>query len=96
MAIVNNPALLEEKLKEIFANVDKDSRGYLTPDQMPLVMQQTGLGLNLPWRESGPTQQEIEQTKKLCDPQGTGKITFEGYKRLVLAIIEKAKQSGKL
>ena len=45
MAIVNNPALLEEKLKEIFANVDKDSRGYLTPDQMPLVMQQTGLGL---------------------------------------------------
>ena len=87
--VVNNPALLEEKLKEFFAKVDKDNRGYITPDELKLAMEETGKRLNLP-------KPEKEQGRKLCDPEGTGKITFEGFRRLSLAIIEKAKQSGKL
>ena len=94
--VVNNPALLEEKLKEFFAKVDKDNRGYITPDELKLAMIETGQRLNFPKPEREPTEEEKEQGRKLCDPEGTGKITFEGFRRLSLAIIEKAKQSGKL
>ena len=43
-----------------------------------------------------PTEEEKEKAKKLCDPEGTGKINFEGFRRLSLAIIEEGKKRGKL
>ena len=43
-----------------------------------------------------PSQEEREKFKAIVDPQGTGKITFEGFTRLVKARIEKARQEGKL
>ena len=94
--VVNNPALLEEKLKEFFAKVDKDNRGYITPDELKLAMEETGKRLNLPKPEKEPTEEEKEKAKKLCDPEGTGKINFEGFRRLSLAIIEEGKKRGKL
>ena len=43
-----------------------------------------------------PTAEEKEKIKQLIDPNNTGKIDFEGFKRLVQAGIAKGKREGKL
>ena len=43
-----------------------------------------------------PTAEEKEKIKQLVDPNNTGKIDFEGFKRLVQAGIAKGKREGKL
>jgi Ca2+-binding EF-hand superfamily protein len=94
--VVNNPALLEEKLKEFFDKVDTQKKGYITPDELQAAMKATAEKLNLPKPEREPTEEEKEQGKKLADPTGSGKITFEGFRALSMAIIAEAKKRGKL
>jgi len=94
--VVNNPALLEEKLKEFFNKVDVEKKGYITPEALKQAMENTAKELNLPKPEKEPTEEEKEQAKKVADPQGTGQITFEGFRNLSLAIIAEAKKRGKL
>ena len=43
-----------------------------------------------------PTEEEKAAAKKLADPNGTGKINFEGFKALVKAAIEKGRKEGKI
>ena len=94
--IVNNPALLEEKLKEFYAKVDTDKKGFITPDQLKQAMEETGKKLNLPKPEKPPTAEELAAAKKLADPQGNGQITFEGFRNLMMAMIAEGKKRGKL
>ena len=42
------------------------------------------------------TDEEKAAAKKLVDPNGTGKVTFEGFKALVQAGIAKGKKEGKI
>ena len=51
--------------------------------------------MNLP-KGPEPTAEEREAGKKLVDPNGTGRINFEGFKLLIQAGIAKAKKEGKL
>jgi hypothetical protein len=51
--------------------------------------------MNLPGMHQ-PTEEEKAAAKKLADPNGTGKINFEGFKALIHAAIEKARKEGKL
>ena len=51
--------------------------------------------MNLPGIQP-PTDEEKAAAKKLVDPNGTGKITFEGFKALVQAGIAKGKKEGKI
>ena len=94
--VVNNPALLEEKLREFYDKVDTQKKGYITPDELQAAMKATAEKLNLPKPEREPTEEEKEQGRKLADPTGSGKITFEGFRALSLAIITEAKKRGKL
>ena len=94
--ICNNPALLEEKLKEFFAKVDKENKGYISHEELKLALETTAKELNLPKPEKEPTEEEKEKAKKIADPDGTGKITFEGFRRLSLAAVEEGKKRGKL
>ena len=45
--------------------------------------------------EKPPTEEEIAAAKKVADPNGTGKINFEGFKALVQAMVAEAKKAGK-
>ena len=94
--IVNNPALLEEKLKEFFDNADTQKKGYITPEELKVAVKTTHEKLNLPKPETKPTEEEKEKAKKLADPTGSGQITFEGFKALTLAVIDEARKRGKL
>ena len=93
-AIANDPAKLEEHLKAAWAKLDPQGKGFLTPQEFGMGMGKLAREMNLPG--APPSQEEREKLKTIVDPQGTGKITFEGFTRLVKARIEKARQEGKL
>ena len=94
--VVNNPALLEEELKKFFNKVDVDKKGYITHEQYKEAVILTAKELNLPKPEKEPTEEEKAQAKKIVDPDGTGKITFENFRKFSLLAIEEAKKRGKL
>ena len=94
--VVNNPDLLEEELKKFFNKVDADKKGYITHEQYKEAVILTAKELNLPKPEKEPTEEEKAQAKKIVDPDGTGKITFENFRKFSLLAIEEAKKRGKL
>ena len=51
--------------------------------------------MNLPGMQP-PTEEEKAAAKKFADPNGIGRVTFEGFKALCQAGIAKGKKEGKI
>ena len=94
--IVNDPAKLEASFKETWAKIDAKGEGAVSYDDFKTASEAIGKAMGLPKPPQPPTAAEIEAAKKIADPNGTGKINFEGFRALCLAGIEKAKKEGKL
>ena len=92
--IANDPAKLEASLKDTWAKIAKGAPS-ITHEEFKVASIEFAKTLNLP-KAPEPTEAEKEAAKKLVDPNGTGKIDFEGFKKLVHAGIEKGKKEGKL
>ena len=92
--IANDPVKLEASLKDSWAKISKGAAS-ITHEQFKVGAEEFAKTLNLP-KGPEPTEAEKEAAKKLVDPNGTGKVDFEGFRKLVLAGIEKAKKEGKL
>ena len=95
-AVVNDPAKLEEELKKAFEKMDADKKGYISHEVLKTALIEQAKALGLPKPEKEPTEEEREKARKIADPDGTGKITFENFRKLALAAIEKGKREGKL
>ena len=94
--VVNDPEKLEKCLKEAFEKMDADKKGYVSHEVLKEALIAQAKALGLPKPEKEPTEEEKEKARKIADPDGTGKITFENFKKLMLAGIEKARKEGKL
>lgn len=92
--IANDPAKLEASLKETWAKIDAKGEGSVTYEVFEAAAREISKQMNLP-KGPEPTEAEKEAAKKLVDPNGTGKVNFEGFKLLVQAGIAKAKKEGK-
>ena len=92
--IANDPAKLEASLKDTWAKIAKGAPS-ITHEEFKVASIEFAKTLNLP-KAPEPTEAEKEAAKKLVDPNGTGKVDFEGFRKLCLAGIEKAKKEGKL
>ncbi len=93
--IANDPAKLEAAMKETWAKIDTKGEGSVDLKQFETISRELAKQMNLP-QDKEPTPEEKEKAKKLVDPNGTGKINFEGFKALVQAGIAKGKKEGKL
>ena len=93
--IANDPAKLEAAMKETWAEIDTKGEGSVDLKQFETISRELAKQMNLPQNKE-PTPEEKEKAKKLVDPNGTGKINFEGFKALVQAGIAKGKKEGKL
>ena len=93
--IANDPAKLEASLKETWAKIDAKGEGSVTLEVFEAASREIAKQMNLP-KGPEPTAAEKEAGRKLVDPNGTGRINFEGFKLLVQAGIAKAKREGKL
>ena len=95
-AIANDPAKLDEELKKAFEIMDTEKKGFISHEVLKAALIDQAKALGLPKPEKEPTEEEKEKAKKIADPDGSGKITFENFKKLMLAGIEKARAAGKL
>ena len=94
--VVNDPAKLEKCLKEGFEKMDADKKGYVSHEVLKEALIAQAKALGLPKPEKEPTEEEKAKAKQIADPDGTGKITFENFKKLMHAGIEKGRKEGKI
>ena len=94
--VVNDPVKLEENLKKAFEKMDADKKGWVSHEVLKEALIAQAQALGLPKPEKEPTDEEKEKARKIADPDGTGKITYENFVKLMKAGIEKAKQMGKI
>ena len=92
--IANDPVKLEAELKKAWAKIDSQGKGFVTPPEFGQAMAALASQMKLVGKP--PSEEEKAQYKKIVDPENTGKITYEGFVRLIKARIEKAKKEGKL
>ena len=92
--IANDPAKLEAALKDAWAKISKGADS-VTHEEFKVAAEAMAKTMNLPGMQQ-PTEEEKAAAKKLVDPNGTGKINFEGFKALIHAAIEKGRKEGKL
>ena len=94
--VVNDPAKLAEQLKLAFDKMDTDKKGYVSHEVLKAALIEQAKALGLPKPEKEPTEAEKEAARKLADPDGSGKVTFENFKKLMHAGIKRARDAGKL
>ncbi len=94
--VVNDPVKLEQKLKEAFEKMDAEKKGYISHEVLKEALIAQAKALGLPKPEKEPTEEEKAKARKIADPDGSGKITYENFVKLMHAGIEKAKQMGKI
>ena len=92
--IANDPAKLEAALKDAWAKISKGADS-VTHEEFKVAAEAMAKTMNLPGMHQ-PTEEEKAAAKKLADPNGTGKINFEGFKALIHAAIEKGRKEGKI
>ena len=84
----DDPEKLEAVLKEYWKKFDTTGKGFVTPEEFAKVSLEIHKGLGAPIPEK-PSAEEQEKIQKLIDPEKTGKITYEQYKKLTLYSLEK-------
>ena len=92
--IIADPAKLEAELKKAWEKLDPEKKGYATYDIVEKCLREQAKALGIPERQ--PTPEEVEGAKKLADPEGTGKITYENFVKFIKAGIEQGKAKGKI
>ena len=95
-AVVNDPAKLQEELKKAFEKMDAEKKGYISHEVLKTALIEQAKALGLPKPEKEPTEEEKAAARKIADPDGSGKITFENFLKLMEAGIKKAKEMGKI
>ena len=83
--LLDNPERLEAGLKKSFAEMDKENKGWVTFEvlhqSLHKALEQFGKKIDEHEHKEG----ELEHAKKVCDPNNTGKIEFEGFKNLIIS-----------
>ena len=94
--VVADPAKLEEAFKKAFEKLDADKKGYISVEAIKEALIDQAKMLGLPKPEKEPTEEEKEKAKKIADPEGTGKVTYENFVKFIKVGIEKGKAQGKI
>ena len=92
--ILSDPAKFEAAMKEAWSKIDPEKKGYATYDVVREALKAQAKAVGIPDREGTP--EEKEAAKKLADPDGTGKVTYENFVKFIKTGIEKAKAEGKI
>ena len=90
--IMKDPAKLEAEAKKMFGKLDKDKKGYLDVAVMKDISENKISQLNVPIPRLPKEQKEA--LLKVADPNGTGKITEDGYVAMAKTLVEKMKADG--
>ena len=92
--IIADPVKLEACLKDTWAKIDTKGEGSVTYEQYATQADAIWKSWGMK-EEKPPTEEELAQAKKIADPNGTGKVNYEGFKALMTAMIELYKKDLK-
>ena len=92
--IFSDPSKIEAFLKDSWAKIDTKGEGSVSYEEYLARADALAKSLGIP-EEKPPTEAEIAAAKKVADPNGTGKVNYEGFKALMSAKIEDAKKGAK-
>lgn len=92
--ILEDPARLDAELKKFFEKMDTEKKGYVTFDTVHHSLEDVMKKFGKEVHEEDHKPGELEAAEKICDPNKTGKVEFEGFKALVLASIKHHKEHG--
>ena len=92
--IMSDPAKLEQSLRAAFDKVDAEKKGYITFEALMVALQAQAQAVGYK-RDKPPTEEEKAEAKKIADPEGNNKITFENFKKFMIFGLEKKKAEGK-
>ena len=65
----NTGRSFEEELKEVFQTLDDDGSGYITDEEIRMILNALGEKLS---------DQEVQEMIKFADSDGDGQVTLEG------------------
>ena len=92
--IFSDPAKFEAAMKQAWEKLDPEKKGYTTYEAVRTSLLAQAKAVGMPEREGTP--EEKEAAKKIADPEGTGKVTYENFVKLIKTSFEKAKAAGKI
>ena len=92
--ILSDPAKFEAAMKQAWEKLDPEKKGYATYEAVKENLKAQAKAMGMPDREGTP--EEIAAAKKLADPEGTGKVTYQNFVNFIKCGIEQAKKQGKL
>ena len=92
--IANDPVKLEAALKDAWAKISKGADS-VTHEEFKVASEAMAKTMNIPGMKP-PTEEEKAAAKKIADPNGTGRITFEGFKALIHSAIEIGIKEGQI
>ena len=92
--IFSDPAKFEAAMKQAWEKLDPEKKGYATYEAVRTSLLAQAKAVGMPEREGTP--EEKEAAKKIADPEGTGKVTYENFVKFIKVGIEKGKEKGKI
>ena len=93
--MVKNLATFEVKMKEAQEKIDTKKEGKVSFEAFKGALEQ--LSKDMQNSEILPTTDEGRETlKKVCDPNNTGKVNFEGFMKITKLGIANMKKAGKM
>ena len=93
--LLKDPAKMEATIKASWAKVDAKNEGEVPFDVFTVALEQLAKEMHI--TEMLPTTDKGKaEFKQITDPNNTGKVNFEGFKKIIQTGIENMKKEGKL
>ena len=93
--LLKDPTKLEATIKASWEKVDTKKEGEVPFDVFTVALEQLAKEMHI--TEMLPTTDKGRaEFKQITDPNNTGKVGFEGFKKIIQAGIENMKKAGKL
>ncbi len=86
--LLANPEKLDAGLKKSFAEMDKEKKGYVSFETVHHSLHKALEKFGKVIHEHEHKPGELENARKICDPKGTDKVDFEGFKALIVASLK--------
>ena len=76
--------------------VSKALNGQHVPEKTREQVLKKAQELNLPKPEKEPTEEDKEKARKIADPEGKNQVTYENFVKFFHALLQRAKEKGKI
>lgn len=93
--IINDPVKLDQHLRRIFDEMDKDKKGYVDFETVHKTVEAKLLKIGKEVHESDHKPGDLDKAKAIACPNNDDKVTYDGFKTLMLAGLKHHREHAK-